>query len=406
VTLKLYRDDPYLLEFEAEVVASFEQAGRTIVELDRTAFFAESGGQPCDLGRLAGIPVLAVEEHGAQVWHVLEHGLPATTTRVTGQIDAVRRRDHMQQHHGQHLFSRALLEHCGAQTVGFHLGAEETTIDLDRAPTREALLEALALANARVWDALPVEVREVEPAQAARLGCAHPNASSELVRLVAAGSFDLQACSGTHPRRTSEVGLILLLGSERHKGGSRLRFVCGMRALHAAGARFELLERLGTRFSATWRELEAATERSLATQADLHRRLETWTTRALHEEARRLFAEAGARGDTRPGPALVACVVAERTPAELRGLASALVALGPCVALLAAPDGLAGSTLVFARSPGLGADIAAALREALARLGGRGGGRGDVVQGGATRADGLDEVLATAAAMVQERAAS
>lgn len=401
MTLKLYRADPYLLEFEAHVVACFEHDGRPIVQLDRTAFYAESGGQPCDRGFVADVAVLDVQEQGNVVWHVLEHALPAQVTRVTGRVDAARRRDHMQQHHGQHLLSRALLERADARTVGFHLGAEETTIDLDRAPTPAELDEAVLLANARVWESLPVQVRDVDAAEAARLGCASPAGIEGPIRLVAAGAFDIQPCGGTHPRRTSEVGVILVLGSERHKGGSRVRFVCGERALQASRLRCTLLDRLGARFSVPWHELDAAAQRSLDAQAELRARLEAWTSRALTEEAQRLLDAPQADASAPSRPRVVACAVAPRGPAELRNLALAMVGLVPCAALLAAPDGQGASSLVFARSPGLTIDIAAALREALARLGGRGGGRGDVVQGGAPTAAGLTEALAAAATQVR-----
>ena len=120
-TRRLYRDDPYLLEFDARVLARLDHEGRPAVVLDETAFYAESGGQPWDLGTLDAVPVLAVVEKGDEIVHVLEGPLPAD--RVHGIVDGARRRDHRQQHHGQHLFSRALLEVAGARTVSFHLGA-------------------------------------------------------------------------------------------------------------------------------------------------------------------------------------------------------------------------------------------------------------------------------------------
>jgi len=126
----LYRDDPYLLDFEATVVARREHQGRPAVVLDRTAFYAESGGQPWDTGTLGERAVLAVVKAGDEVLHVLD-AYPASD-RVRGLVDAARRRDHRQQHHGQHLLSRALVEVAGARTVSFHLGAEACSIDVDR----------------------------------------------------------------------------------------------------------------------------------------------------------------------------------------------------------------------------------------------------------------------------------
>jgi alanyl-tRNA synthetase len=107
-TVLLYRDDPYLLEFDARVVERREHRGRPAVVLDRTAFYAESGGQPWDTGTLGGARVVEVQHDGGRVVHVVE-ALPAADA-VHGVVDAVRRRDHLQQHHGQHLLSRAFFD--------------------------------------------------------------------------------------------------------------------------------------------------------------------------------------------------------------------------------------------------------------------------------------------------------
>ena len=127
--------------------------------LDRTAFYAESGGQPWDQGVLGGVAVLAVIDEGDEVVHVL--GAALAGQRVRGQVDADRRRDHRQQHHGQHLLSRAFVQTAGAATVSFHLGAEHCTIDLDREVGDEQARAAETLANEVIWDARPVAVRTV-----------------------------------------------------------------------------------------------------------------------------------------------------------------------------------------------------------------------------------------------------
>src|SRR5438093_3751842 len=157
VTRLLHRDDPYLLEFEAAVLARREHEGRPAVVLDRTAFYAESGGQPWDTGTLDGVPVIAVVERAGEVLHVLGSSLAAETVR--GRVDAERRRDHLQQHHGQHLLSRALVEVASAATVSFHLGAEDSTIDLDVPVSEDGLRRAELRCNEVVWEGRPVRAR-------------------------------------------------------------------------------------------------------------------------------------------------------------------------------------------------------------------------------------------------------
>jgi alanyl-tRNA synthetase len=201
----LFRDDPYLLEFEAMVVARRERQGRPAVVLDRTAFYAESGGQPWDTGTLDGVAVEAVVDEGGEVLHVL--GRPLQGERVTGRVDGARRRDHRQQHHGQHLLSRAFVDTAGARTVSFHLGPESSSIDLDREVDETAVRTAEGRTNEVIWEARPVTVRTVSRREAEALGIQPPDEAGDAVRLVDAGGFDRQTGSraggrtrGTRPR--------------------------------------------------------------------------------------------------------------------------------------------------------------------------------------------------------------
>jgi alanyl-tRNA synthetase len=392
MTVRLYRNDPYLLEFEAAITARREHGGRPAVILDQTAFYAESGGQPSDTGSLSGVPVVAVLEYGGGILHVLSG--PLAGDRVVGVVDAARRQDHRQQHHGQHLLSRAFLDLAQAKTVSFHLGADITTIDLDREVTAEQLAAAEARTNEVVWSARPVSVRTVSRDEAAAAGVTVPPEAGDAVRLVEAEGFDLQACGGTHPRNTSEVGLVLVTGRERYKGGTRIRFLCGDRAVASAHQDRAVLERLGALFSAPPAELPEAASRALTQVAELTRRARDLQEKAISAEARRLFTEAG-----RGTPLVVAAVYDQWPPADLRTLAQALVALGPCVALLGSRADKA--YMALAQSDGLGNDLPGLLQEGLREIGGKGGGRGNLVQGAGDRLDSLAPALEALAARVR-----
>jgi alanyl-tRNA synthetase len=394
LTELLFRDDPYLLEFEATVVARRQRQGRPAVVLDRTAFYVESGGQPWDTGTLGGVPVQAVVEEGGEVLHVLESPLP--TDRVAGRVDGARRRDHRQQHHGQHLLSRAFLDTAEARTVSFHLGPESSSIDLDREVGEAAVRAAERRTNEVVWDARPVRVRTVGRREAEALGVRAPDEAGDTVRLVEAEGFDLQPCGGTHPRNTAEVGAVVVTGHERYKGGTRVRFVCGHRVLEAFHERADVLQRLGARFSSSLEGLPEAADKALASLAETQARAEDLRERALEGEARRLLAEALER------PAVVTGIYEGWPPADLRTLAERLVAAAPCVALLASRADKA--HLVFAQSPGLPHDIPGLLKKAVGELGGRGGGKGDLAQGGGEVSDRLEAVLAEAAGTVRPQA--
>lgn len=391
MTERLFRDDPYLLEFDARVTARRPRDGRPAVVLDRTAFYAESGGQPWDTGRLGGRTVVAVVEEGGEILHVLDGPLDAD--EVHGVVDAGRRRDHRQQHHGQHLLSKALVDVASARTVSFHLGSAVSTIDVDREVGEVDVRRAEALTNRVVWEARPVTVRTVTRREAEAMGVRAAEAVGDAVRIVDAGGFDRQPCGGTHPRSTAEVGVVLVTGYERYKGGSRVRFVCGERALAAAARHGALLAETAGLLSAAVEGLPDAVRRLRDSVTEADARAKDLLERALDGEARRLLDGVAER------PAVVVAAYDGWPPADLRVLAQRLVALAPAVALLGSRSDKA--HLVFAQSEGLPHDVPALLKEAVGRLGGRGGGKGNLAQGGGDALDKVDAALAAAAAAVR-----
>jgi alanyl-tRNA synthetase len=399
MTERLYASDSSLLEFDATVVARREHDGRPAVVLDRTAFYAESGGQPWDTGMLGEAHVVAVIEDGSDVLHVLDR--PLTAARVHGVVDAGRRRDHVQQHHGQHLLSKAFVEVAQAETIAFHLGSEVTTIDLDRFVGEEQARAAARRANEVAWEARPVRVLTLTAAEARDEGLEPPEGVDVDVRIVEVEGFDRQPCGGTHPRTTAEVGVVAITALERYKGGTRVSFVCGHRALAAIARRLGTLDRLVSTLSAPLDDLAAAAQKVKDDLADSERRAKGLLERALEGEARRLLAEA--RGDgpapTASSPAVVVAAFDGWPPNDLRILATRLVGLAPCVALLGSRADKA--HLVFAQSEGLPHDVPALLRAAVEHLGGKGGGRGNLAQGGGERLDLLDEALARATETVR-----
>jgi alanyl-tRNA synthetase len=402
MTERLHPSDPYLLEFDATITSRREHEGRPAVVLDRTAFYAESGGQPWDTGTLGDAKVVAVVEDGPDALHVLDR--PLAGERVHAVVDAERRRDHMQQHHGQHLLSKAFVEVAQAQTIAFHLGSEVTTIDLDRFVGEEQARAAERRASEVAWEARPVRLALLTVAEARAEGLEPPEGIEDGVRVVEVDGFDRQPCGGTHPRTTAEVGVIVITGLERYKGGTRVSFVCGHRALVAIARRQGVLDRLVSTLSAPLDELVVVAQKAKDDLLESERRAKGLLERALEGEARRLLAEA--RGDgPAPTPATPALVVAAFDgwpPSDLRVLATRLVALAPCVALLGSRADKA--HLVFAQSEGLPHDVPALLKAAVEHLGGKGGGRGNVAQGGGDRLDLLDEALARARDSVRARA--
>lgn len=393
MTIRLYLEDAQRTAFEAQVVASRRTQAGWEVALDRTCFYPTGGGQPHDLGTLGGLAVLDVREEGDEVWHLLPE-LPAAT-HLHGEIDRQRRFDHMQQHSGQHLLSAIALEQLNAQTVSFHLGTESATIDLDVAGLSPADLElAEEEVNRAIVADLPIHTYLAAPEEIAALPLRKPPVKGERPRIVEIDSIDLSPCSGTHVRSTGQIGLVKVRRSERYKGGTRVEFLCGWRALHDYRWKHAAIASLARDMTVADREVEAALRRALASEKEARRQVEALRAELLAHEAAAL--RQGARD--LPSAHIVCRLFAERSPAEVKQLAGLLVAQPGMIALLASSTPRV--RLVFARSADVPVDMRDLLQRVTARYGGGGGGRQECAEGGGLPAERAAEALEWAVALL------
>lgn len=412
-TERLYYSDSHLLEFDARVVSvSTLDDGRAVVALDRTAFYPTGGGQPNDTGSLGAARVVdCVEDEEARVLHVLEGDAPETGATLRGRVDGARRRDHMQQHTGQHILSQAFVKLYGAQTRSFRMTADACEIDVDLSdPSDERIERAVTRADEIIWDDREVRVHNLTAEEAARLPLRKDSAREGELRVIEIDGFDFSPCGGTHARRTGEVGVIVARHWERAKGLVRVTFAAGTRALEDYRRANNTARTTASLFSVARDEAAAAAARAQEENKHLQRRLRASEELAARAEARELLEEsedANFGVDVRDGGAevndagegglrLVARVFEGREAEDLRRLASAIAAHARSAALLGSRDE-GGARLVFARSADAPGDMNALLREACRALEGRGGGRPDMAQGGGPRADLLAEVIEQAA---------
>jgi alanyl-tRNA synthetase len=393
MTDRLYFIDPCLRSFTARLTGRRTRDGRTEVSLDRTAFYPEGGGQPPDHGLLDAARVVNVQaDDDGTVWHTLDGRLDGED-EVFGQVDWPRRFDHMQQHHGQHLLSAAFEELFQLPTLAFHLGAEYATIDLPGDVNEATIRAAEDRANEVIWEDQPIHARFVSPGELATIPLRKPPTVQGPVRVVSVSDFDHSACGGTHPRTTGAVGLLHIRRRDRRGGETRVEFVCGGRALRDLRTRGALLGRLATGMSVGFDELEEAITRLRDQEASHRKRLGAAMERLLALDARDLVASAPRVA----GTPLVRQVRDGLELGEARLLAGAIAAEGG-IALL----GLRGekAQVIIARPDGHALDCGKALREALAAVGGRGGGQPQMAQGGVLSADQLEPVLAALQAML------
>jgi alanyl-tRNA synthetase len=387
MTDRLYYHDSFLYDFDARVAEAFESNGRTALVLDRTAFYPTSGGQVHDLGMLSAdgqqiaITEVADEEDG-RILHFASAPLSAGT-QVHGSVDPARRRDHVQQHSGQHVLSAAFVRLFNMPTVSFHMGEESCTIDLETAGLSVAQAQkAELLANEVIAEDRPVHIRFVPLDEARQLGLRKlpPKQTGDL-RLIDITEFDLTACGGTHVRATGQIGSILLRKIEKVKQGVRVEFVCGLRAVNTARRDYTTLTEAAALYSSHIYDVPEQVRKSLAESKAAGK-----AQHKLLEELAELYAER-LLGQTAGSPQVIAQFFPDRDAVFIKLLAQKLTAgKSNVIALLASGTGQ--PTLVFAQTSGQKSNMGQLMKDAMAQLGGRGGGSADMAQGGLPMGDG------------------
>jgi alanyl-tRNA synthetase len=408
---RIYYADPSLTFFDA-VVSDIREAsrsqGRSLwqIALDRSAFYPTSGGQPHDTGLLTATspggalleaPVLAVEEdEKGEVWHTTPKPLLAGTV-VRGHVDWSRRRDHMQQHSGQHLLSAVVYRQLGARTVSFHLGEMTSTIDLAREAISSEELERVEDAvNEFIAENRPITIRTIPRHEAEMLLAAGtllklPEREGD-IRLIEIEDIDLNACGGTHVRATGQIGGLLIRGTERVRQGVRVEFVCGLRATVTARHDLATLTQAGTALSVKRAEVAETVERLLAESKAGNKARQKLIEELAAYHAAALIQE----HPLQQGPRVVRRTFTDHDAAYLKLLASQLIAAAPRTCVLLAATQEEPTRIVVAATADLKVDCGAMLREALARYGLRGGGSPGMAQGQISKAhlvelfDGLE----------------
>jgi alanyl-tRNA synthetase len=412
MTDRLYYNDSFLHEFDAEVIEIRPPNGaelRPAVILDRTSFYPTSGGQVFDTGYIVPaqpstqsdrlrIVEVADADDGRILHYLGGESQLKSGDRVYGIIDIDRRRDHMQQHSGQHVLSAAFVSLCNMSTVSFHMGEESCSIDLDARSLSSGQAEAAeSLANDVIRQDRRVSIRYVTQEEAKELGLRKlPPAGRDKLRLIDIQDFDLSACGGTHVAVTGQIGCILLRKTEKVRQGWRVEFVCGNRAVSTARRDYvALAEAAGLSSSGLWEVPQQV--RKLQDDSRTARK----SREHLLEEIANLHAEQLIANTPKTGQrAVIVRSFADRDSAFIKLLAQRLVRQDVrVVTLLASTFDPAG--LVFAQSTGEPFDMGALMKEALAQLGGRGGGSKDLAQGGPLLTDHLDAVLAQIATKLQ-----
>jgi len=380
-TKRIYYDDAFVKEFEAEVLTCTAQDGsagkRWRVVLDKTALYPASGGQPDDRGRIGEAAILEIVDEGAEIAHFVDR--PVSLGAAKAEVEWKRRFDHMQQHTGQHLLSAVLQKQFGMETVSFHLGEEICTIDLRGAePRAETLATAEQATNEIIFEDRPVKVLYATRDELRGSGVRKEVDREGVLRAIEIQGADLQPCGGTHVARTGQIGMVQLRRCTKIRQDWRLEFLCGERVERAARGDYETRRAVAEKLKCSLEEVGTAVEKALAERDANFKSAKAHGERLAELEAEKIVRETVAGPN---GVRVVAKVFDGVEASFVIALAPAVAAHGKTVALFARRE--CGHVL-FGQHPSVGKDMNALLKKVLGEVGGKGGGTKDFARGGLT----------------------
>lgn len=392
-TKRLYFENPYRTEFEAEVVERLTYEDTPALILDQTCFYPESGGQPADRGTINAVEVVHVVEEDDHILHLIKKEV--SSDMVVGKIDWERRFDHMQQHAGQHILSQSFYELFQAATRSFHLGDEASTVEINLREVREEDVERVEKrANARVFEDREIKSYFIDESEVERIPLRRPPQKTGRLRIVEVADYDYSACGGTHPKRTGEVGLIKILRWERIRDNIRFEFICGRRALDDYIWKNRSLRELSNRLTAHERDVLDSVEKLFADLKSEKRKNRKLGEKLLQYEAREIIHKAEGK--------IIKNIYTERSREEIKHLALNIIKAGECVILYGVRDER-GVHLVLARSDAIDIDLRELIPELSSIIKGKGGGRPSLVEVAGEKADTLHHALDKAYEFVRKR---
>lgn len=387
MTQRLYLIDSHLFENECTVLACEPGREGFDVVVDKTVFFPNKGGQPCDTGTLGTVRVTDVREDGDELVLRTDGPLPVGEA-VTGHIDEGRRLDIMEQHTGEHILSWCAYKLFDAMNVGFHCALGYATLDLDKPLTPEQVTEMEDMANDLIRRNLAVsaatyateaDLKDV-PLRKHAEGLIAP------IRVVSIEGADACTCCAPHVHFTGEVGLAKIVSAAAYKGGMRMTFLCGGRALRQFQKLQTTVDAIARKFSTGGDEALSAVEKQESELKEIKKEKAALTAK-LEEY---LTAELKSQAEDVKGKRLLVRLT-EADPKRLRPLALATLPEKGLTLLLTEKNGQL--TYVLCAN-GLKLDMADLIPAVNLALGGKGGGRGTLAQGSAPTPSGLPETVA------------
>ncbi|MBI9101004.1 MAG: alanyl-tRNA editing protein [Spirochaetales bacterium] len=266
-TEPLYYNDNALLSFKANII-NIEQVsdkkypGKIRVQLDKTAFYPEGGGQPADLGTLGNFSVVHVKKDEGEIWHYLT-GENLTIESLTpgdeveGKVDADHRLDYQQQHTGQHILSAVFMALGEYATVSVHQGEDYTTIEFATPGIDdEFLFRAEERANEIVCENKEIKTHWTDEEGLEEFKLRRPAKQKENIRIVEIDGIDTVACGGIHLSTTGQTGFIKLTATAKIRGNMRTFWKIGKRTLLDYRQKTDITSELSKKLSVPLEKIE------------------------------------------------------------------------------------------------------------------------------------------------------
>lgn len=366
MTDKLFYKDVRGSEFEAEVKSCEEVKDHFEIVLDRTYFYPEGGGQPADNGILGDAKVFDVQNKDGEVVHYVDKALNVGDT-VKGILDMKRRHRLMQQHSGEHIVSGIIHRRFGYDNVGFHMGSECITIDFNGPLTEKDLIEVEHEANKAIYEDFEPHIYYPDSQELKVLEYRSKKELEGDIRIASFGEYDTCACCGLHVVRTGEIGVIKITSFQKYKGGTRVTMLSGVQALEDFDVKDKLVSNISKMLSTKPYEIDMAVQRLMNERNAIKEQ--------LVEAKKKLFEIKRDMVDT----SLKCAVLFEENlePFEIRLLAEMIMEKVPSVAVLSGNDEDGYKYAIGSNDK----DVMKFVKEANNVLNGRGGGKGNMVQG-------------------------
>ncbi len=366
-TVKLYETDSHLSEFFASVISCEKNGEKYRVVLDKTAFFPEGGGQEADTGFIGDSAVFDVQISSGIITHITDKPL------VEGQsynckLDFEKRFRRMQNHSGEHIVSGIIHRNFGFDNVGFHMGHEDVTLDVNGILSEDDIREIEILANKVVAENVRINCEYPDPEILKNLEYRSKLDLTENIRIVTIEGYDACACCAPHVGRTGEIGIIKLLDHERNKGGTRIHILCGFDALSDYDARYHMIAEAAKLLSIKQDKLGEALKRLEAEISDLkHKNYEL--RNALYEYK---ISEIKATDGN-------ICIFEEDTSkSDMRRLMNICISRCQGICAVFCGDDTKGYTFVASSK---NADLCALASDMREKLSAKGGGSAEMIQG-------------------------